>query len=190
MTGCRGWADENGSEKPYPLPLVNNRVTSTIPARQPNGPQVVSSSLFCRHWVDTLLALLGSSWDRSRSLAYSTLARFPRPLAGYDGLAGATRLAAQGLRSSGSGRQRESDRGALILRLVFGSYARGLGLRLPLKATEVAAGRSGVGAAKLGGVAGSGGAVGVGDGDMAVEEEEEDATARFLEELCGVLSLR
>lgn len=148
---------------------------------------MVSSSLFCRHWVDTLLALLGSSWDRSRSLAYSTLARFPQPLAGYDGLTGATQLSAQGLRSSGSARQRESDRGALILRLVFGSYARGQGLRVPLVATEVAAAKSGVDADACGGVG-----VGVDGGldgrDMAVEEE--DAAACFLEQLCGVLSLR
>ncbi|CAM9102187.1 unnamed protein product, partial [Hapterophycus canaliculatus] len=149
---------------------------------------VVSSSLFCRHWVDTLLALLGSSWDRSRSLAYSTLARFPRPLAGYDGLAGATRLSAQGLRSSGSGRQRESDRGALILRLVFGSYTRGLGVRVPLMATEVvAAGRSGVDADSCADF-GSEGAGRSCDEDVALEGE--DAAACFLEELCGVLSLR
>lgn len=137
--------------------------------------QVVSSSIFRRHWVDTLLALLGSSWDRSRALAYSILARFPRPLAGYEGLDGATCLAAQGLRLSSSGRQRESDRGALVLRLVFGSYARGLGLRLPLLATEV----GDMDSAREG-------AYGLSSG----EAEGGDASASFLEELCGVLTHR
>lgn len=87
--------------------------------------------------MDTLLGLLGSSWDRTRSLAYSTLSRFPCPLAGYEGTEGAKRLAVEGLRLSGSGRQQESDRGALILRLVFVSHARGLGLDVPLFAAEI-----------------------------------------------------
>ncbi|CAM9203468.1 unnamed protein product, partial [Ectocarpus sp. 8 AP-2014] len=152
--------------------------------------KVASSSLFCRHWVDTLLALLGSSWDRSRALAYSILARFPRPLAGYEGLGGATRLAEQGLRLSGSGRQRESDQGALILRLVFVLYARGLRLRVPLLGTEVA------GEAAVGGdVAdvnelGRGGAVASDGVGVAVEDDDGDDTAIFLEGLCGVLSRR
>lgn len=140
--------------------------------------------------MDTLLSLLGSSWDRSRALAYSILARFPRPLAGYEGVGGAARLAEQGLRLSGSGRQRESDQGALILRLVFVSYARGLGLRVPLLGTEVAGGGTMGGdvayVEDLGrrGVAASDG-VGI-----AVEDDDGDATAIFLEDLCGVLSHR
>ncbi|CAM9609567.1 unnamed protein product, partial [Ectocarpus sp. 12 AP-2014] len=152
--------------------------------------KVASSSLFCRHWVDTLLALLGSSWDRSRVLAYSILARFPRPLAGYEGLRGATRLAEQGLRLSGSGRQRGSDQGALILRLVFVSYARGLRLRVPLLGTEVADG--GVVGGDVGDVSdlGRGGAVTSDGVGIAVEGDDGDATALFLEDLCGVLSHR
>eukprot|EP00752_Nemacystus_decipiens_P004263 g3894.t1 len=137
--------------------------------------KVVSSSLFCRHWVDTLLARLGSSWDRSRALAYSILARFPRPLAGYEGLDGATCLAARGLRLSGSGRQRESDRGALVLRLVFGSYARGLGLRVPLVATEAGD---------------TGSARGGADGLSNDGADGDDAAAGYLEELCSVLTHR
>ncbi|CAB1101686.1 unnamed protein product [Ectocarpus sp. CCAP 1310/34] len=152
--------------------------------------KVASSSLFCRHWVDTLLSLLGSSWDRSRALAYSILARFPRPLAGYEGLGGATRLAEQGLRLSGSGRQRESDQGALILRLVFVSYARGLRLRVPLLGTEVAGG--GVVGGDVGDVSelGRGDAVTSDEVGVAVEGDDGDATALFLEGLCGVLSHR
>lgn len=155
----------------FPLPS-----TSSVGARFCClHPKVVSSFLFCRHWVDTLLALLGSSWDRSRALAYSILARFPRPLTGYEGLDGATCLAAQGLRLSNSGRQRESDRGALVLRLVFGSYARGLGLRVPLLATEV-----GNMCRQRGGT----------DGLTSGGAEGGDAAAGFLEELCGVLTHR
>ncbi|CAM9200948.1 unnamed protein product [Ectocarpus sp. 13 AM-2016] len=152
--------------------------------------KVASSSLFCRHWVDTLLALLGSSWDRSRALAYSILARFPRPLAGYEGLGGATRLAEQGLRLSGSGRQRESDQGALILRLVFVSYARGLRLRVPLLGIEVAGGGAVGGDVADVNELGRGGAIASDGAGIAVEDDDGDATAIFLEGLCGVLSHR
>ncbi|CAN0161291.1 unnamed protein product [Ectocarpus sp. 6 AP-2014] len=152
--------------------------------------KVASSSLFCWHWVDTLLALLGSSWDRSRALAYSILARFPRPLAGYEGLGGATRLAEQGLRLSGSGRQRESDQGALILRLVFVLYARGLRLRVPLLGTEVAGGGAVGGDVADVNKLGRGGAVASDGVGVAVEDDDGDDTAIFLEGLCGVLSHR
>lgn len=141
--------------------------------------QVLTPSLFCRNWVDTLLVLLGSSWDRSRSLAYAIIARFPRPLAGYEGLDGAAALAAEGLRLTGSGRQRESDKGALILRLVFVSYARSLGLGVPLIVP-------GVGAAD--GKEAAGGRS-KGEGNTS-EGGEGDAAARFLEELCAVVSCR
>ncbi|CAM9242712.1 unnamed protein product [Ectocarpus sp. 4 AP-2014] len=152
--------------------------------------KVASSSLFCRHWVDTLLALLGSSWDRSRALAYAILARFSRPLAGYEGLGGATRLAEQGLRLSGSGRQRESDQGALILRLVFVSYAQGLRLRVPLLGTEVAGGGAvGEDIADVNEL-GRGDAVASDGVGVALEDDDGDATAIFLEGLCGVLSHR
>ncbi|CAM9221310.1 unnamed protein product [Ectocarpus fasciculatus] len=152
--------------------------------------KVASSSLFCRHWVDTLLSLLGSSWDRSRALAYSILARFPRPLAGYEGVGGAARLAEQGLRLSGSGRQRESDQGALILRLVFVSYARGLRLRVPLVSTEVAGGGTMGGDVADVEDLGRGGAAASDGVGIAVEDDDGDATAIFLEDLCGVLSHR
>lgn len=139
--------------------------------------------------MDTLLALLGSSWDRSRVLAYSILARFPRPLAGYEGLGGAARLAEQGLRLSGSGRQRESDQGALILRLVFVSYARGLRRRVPLLGTEVAGGSAVGGDIADVGELGRGAVESDGVG-VTVEGDVGDATAIFLEDICGVLSHR
>lgn len=72
--------------------------------------------------------LLGSGWERTRTLSYSLLARFPQPLPGYPGTEGAKELAKEGLRLTGSARQKESDQGALVLRLVFTAYA--LGLRL------------------------------------------------------------
>lgn len=153
--------------------------------------QVVSSSIFRRRWVDTLLALLGSSWDRTRSLAYSVLARFPCPLAGYEGAEGGKRLAAEGLRLSGSGRQQESDRGALILRLVFVSHARGLGLDVPLFAAEIGdRGRAGDWSSEGKGGQGLGG-VNMSDGDAGGQEEGSgDAAVRFLEGLRAVLSHR
>lgn len=94
---------------------------------------------------------------------------------------GATRLASEGLRLAGSGRQRESDRGALILRLVFGVYARDLSLNVPLVALE--AGQwSHAESSEIGGITQSanrgGGAV------------DRDATVRFLVELCAIMSLR
>lgn len=146
--------------------------------------------------MDTLLALLGSSWDRTRSLAYSVLARFPCPLAGYEGTEGAKRLAAEGLRLSGSGRQQESDRGALILRLVFVSHARGLGLDVPLFAAEI--GDRGRGGDSDGGSESKGGQ-GLEGVDMThmthcytggQEEAGADAAVCFLEGLRAVLSHR
>lgn len=148
--------------------------------------QVVSSSLFCRQWVDTLLGLLGSSWDRTRSLSYGILARFPRPLAGYEGCGGAAALSLEGLRLTGSGRQRESDRGALILRLVFVSHARGLGLDVPLTVSRVGGG----GGASRPGVVGRPCEGQPQGGGVGSEGGEADATARFLAELCTVLSHR
>lgn len=139
--------------------------------------QVVSSSIFCRQVVDTLLALLGSSWDRTRRLAYGILARFPRPLAGYEGREGVASLAAEGLRWSGSARQQDSDRGALILRLVSVSYAVGLGMDVPLLAID-SADRS------------TPTDVGNVDTTGTSKLAAEYAALPFLENLCSVLSHR
>lgn len=136
--------------------------------------KVVSSALFCQRWADTLLSQLGSSWDRTRSLSYSILARFPRPLAGYDGIDGAIRLSEEGLHLSGSGRQRESERGALILRLVHISHASGLGLNVPLLLSELK----------------QSGGRGADDGEGDVELVEGDPSERFLKDLCSVLTHR
>ena len=84
---------------------------------------------------------------------------------------------------AGSGRQRDSDRGALILRLLFVVYARDLGLEVPLsvfeaeqreRANEVISVVEGEATRGTGGRGAVGG----------------DATARFLDELCVVISLR
>lgn len=99
-------------------------------------PQVVSGEIFQRRWVDTLRSLLASSWDRTRSLSFSTLAYFPAPLPGYPGPNGARKLSREGLLLAGSARQRESDSGALLLRLVFGSYVLGAGQKVLLSTCD------------------------------------------------------
>lgn len=152
--------------------------------------QVASSSLFCRRWVDTLLALLGSSWDRTRSLAYAILSRFPRPLAGYEGHKGAAKLSSIGLRLAGSGRQRESDKGALILRLVFVSYAMGLGLRVPLLAYEYQLGNGSGEDVDCESAAGKDFVAVKRSSDGEDEMVKRDVTACFLEGLCDVLKHR
>lgn len=128
--------------------------------------------MFCRCWVDTLVTLLSSSWDRTRLLSYSILVRFPVPFPGFPGIEGATRLSREGLRLAGSARQRESDRGALILRLVSVAYVRGLKMKVPLVIGDD--GREYKNAADV----------------QKDEEEHEDAMVVYLEELCAVLSRR
>ncbi|KAG5181989.1 hypothetical protein JKP88DRAFT_245913 [Tribonema minus] len=105
-----------------------------------------------------LLNLSISSWDRSRRLAHVLLGHFPPPLAlpassggggggGGGGVANGLRLARWGLLMTRSPRQRESDAGALILRLLLRSYACGRGWLVPLAAVEAAAAAAGTAAA-------------------------------------------
>jgi hypothetical protein len=77
--------------------------------------------------VKGLLNLVISSWDRARKLAAELLQKFPFPLPGFHTPESVTMLLRWGTRLSGSSRQRESDAGALLLRIVFSVYSLGLG---------------------------------------------------------------
>jgi hypothetical protein len=86
--------------------------------------------------VINLLSLFISGWDRTRHLAYDLLAAFPWPLPGLETPATLTRALHWALLLMASARQRESDAGALIVRLVFRAYAKGQHWRLRLSRLE------------------------------------------------------
>ncbi|OQS01593.1 hypothetical protein ACHHYP_00569 [Achlya hypogyna] len=66
-----------------------------------------------------LFNALISSWDKVRALAYATLEAFPSPLPGYADAASLQSLYRWALTLASSPRQRETDAGALFLRLLF-----------------------------------------------------------------------
>ncbi|EQC31824.1 hypothetical protein SDRG_10612 [Saprolegnia diclina VS20] len=65
-----------------------------------------------------LFNALISSWDKVRALAYSILETFPSPLPGYDDAVNLQSLYRWALTLASSPRQRETDAGALFLRLL------------------------------------------------------------------------
>jgi hypothetical protein len=85
--------------------------------------------------TNSLLNLLISSWDPTRALAADLLLAMPKPLPGYTTPAKVTSLWVWGSRLMGSAKQRESDSGALIIRVVMSIYC----LQLQWKLVPVAA---------------------------------------------------
>jgi hypothetical protein len=134
------------------------------------------------HACRALLALLLSSWDRSRALAKQLLLRFARPLPGVDLLpspSSAGCLLGDALVLCGSPRQTEADAGALVLHLAFQTNVLAHGQRLPLlelahasaaAATEASTSRA------------------VGDG--AGISSAEGAAFGFLSDLCRLAEVR
>lgn len=116
------------------------------------------------------LVRLNSGFIRSRIWSWT----FAIPVAPTRTTVRHPRLSEEGLRLSGSGRQRESERGALILRLVHISHARGLGLNVPLLLSELKQGEGG------------GAHLHEGNAEMV----DGDISLRFLEGLCSVLTHR
>ncbi|CAM9271211.1 unnamed protein product, partial [Ectocarpus fasciculatus] len=85
-----------------------------------------------RHFIsaDTIKALVNmlvSAWDRPRKLAAEALSKLPKPLYGVSTADEVGALVNWGCRLSGSSRQRESDAGALMLRVVMSIYCNSLG---------------------------------------------------------------
>lgn len=120
-----------------------------------------------------LFNLLLSTWDRTRLLAYDLLATFPSPLPGLqqpEEVAAAVRWAWALLASP---RRRESEAGALLLRVLYRAYVRGLAWRFRLTALEEL----------------KGSAEAVVEEGRGVEEVEE-AMVFFLSELGAVVKAR
>jgi hypothetical protein len=70
----------------------------------------------------TVVNMFLSSWDKSRHLAADLILKFPRPLPGFDTPAHVQQLLVWATRLTGSARQRESDAGSQIIRVVFDIY--------------------------------------------------------------------
>lgn len=83
--------------------------------------------LFTAIMTNTFLNLLISSWDRTRSLAAELLTKFPYPLPSYNKRSEVKKLLDWATKLAGSVRQRESDAGALMIKVVFSIYCLNLG---------------------------------------------------------------
>lgn len=83
--------------------------------------------LFSASMTASIINLFMSSWDRSRRLAADILLKFPRPLPGFESPSAVSALVAWGCRLTASGKQREADAGALLMRLLLVVYSMHLG---------------------------------------------------------------
>lgn len=81
------------------------------------------ASFFSPALTRSVLNVFLSSWDKSRHLAADVLMKFPRPLPGYEDPASIAPLLQWAHTLTGSARQRESDAGSQILRVVYEVYA-------------------------------------------------------------------
>lgn len=83
----------------------------------------------------SMLNAFVSSWDKSRRLASELLPLFPHPLPGYSSNESVASLSHWAVRLASSPRQRESDAGALMVKVIFSVYAlrEGWRLQLPLE---------------------------------------------------------
>ena len=84
--------------------------------------------------VLVLLAGVGRAWQSVRSLSYSILvSAFPCPLPGFSSFSSVRRLLEWSLSLSSSPRARDSEAGALAIKLVFVKYVKQLAWIVPLQ---------------------------------------------------------
>ena len=113
-------------------------------ARAVETPSASLDSHLIRHAVLTplltassvliLLAGVGRAWQSVRFLSYSILvSAFPSPLPGFTSFSSVRRLLEWSLSLSSSPRARDSEAGALAIKLVFIKYVRQLGWTVPLQ---------------------------------------------------------
>lgn len=103
----------------------------SLEARQSLGP--TAGILHSPAITMTLLTLLLNGSDRTRHRAYDLLTYAPRPLPGLTTPTALNHALSWAVRSLVSARQRESDAGALIIRLIYRVYVRDLGWVIHLK---------------------------------------------------------
>lgn len=90
--------------------------------------------------ADTLVLLnnVTNSWDRVRTMSFDTLQKYPVPLPGIASLAAVRKLVLWGLKVASSPRNRDTEAGSLIVRVVFRKYVVEAGWFIDLQeATEV-----------------------------------------------------
>ncbi|KAL6044405.1 hypothetical protein QOT17_023361, partial [Balamuthia mandrillaris] len=90
-----------------------------------NKPELVN--IFSEGTSSVLVASLWDDIDNMRQLAYSTVAKFPAPLPGFENPSQFCGLLRRGIAMTCSPRARETDTGANVLRLVLSKYVRQLG---------------------------------------------------------------
>ncbi|XP_024527150.1 thyroid adenoma-associated protein homolog [Selaginella moellendorffii] len=88
--------------------------------------------LFSADYTMVLLGAVVDSWDRLRESAYKILLRYPTPLPGLEAQEKVAEVLQWGKVLANSPRVRESDAGALVLRLIFRKYVCELGWRVSL----------------------------------------------------------
>ena len=91
---------------------------------------------------ETVIILLNTviiSWDQARKLSYELLSSLKAPWAGFERPEDLHELMEWAILLSGSPRTRESDAGALILRLVYSKFAVELNWRVPIPGVPAAA---------------------------------------------------
>jgi hypothetical protein len=82
---------------------------------------------FTESMTNIVLTLLVSSWDKSRRAAADLIKKFPSPLPGHSSPIQVNTLISWGCSLTGSAKQRESEAGALILKVLFSIYCVQLG---------------------------------------------------------------
>lgn len=101
-------------------------ITDTIiEAAGKNSPLL--KGFFSDLMTNVLLNLLISSWDRTRHVASNLLTKFPYPLPNYSKKCHVKELLKWASKLAGSVRQRESDAGALTMKVIFTIYCLHLG---------------------------------------------------------------
>ena len=84
--------------------------------------ETITGPLLSAPLTSTILNMLLSSWDKSRHLAADVLLKFPRPLPAVISTAEAGLLLGLASALTGSARQRESDAGSQLIRIMFEIY--------------------------------------------------------------------
>lgn len=143
----------------YALQLLTLLLQQWVPATAPGGGVSTMKALpFCDRLLSTsgvsaLLGCLVDSWDKMRLAASDVLALLPAPLPGLETPGQVLQLLQWAARLQCSPRVRESDAGALALRLLVSRYLVGLGWSMQVAPEPTVTAPADTGAAQGGGAA-------------------------------------
>ncbi|MCO5564739.1 hypothetical protein L7F22_018407 [Adiantum nelumboides] len=99
---------------------------------------VCTRSFLSNNATTVLLGSIVDSWDKLREGAFKILSSYPTPLPGYESAKDIEKVVTWAMSLVNSPRVRESDAGALALRLIFQKYVVQLGWRFKLHPQPVA----------------------------------------------------